>query len=289
MSEAIPGERSQVSEYVICLTCGYPLRGLLDSGDCPECGTSIGESVSRWKTSYQLSRARLKKALLRFAFAGLADLVVIFYVIEANHLWNLRWRLRPWYLEPICYATALAVSCVAWPTGLWWLMLSRAPLAQSHSGWKRRILMAAIVLISTANLTTAMASTSWFLSMREPASAYAAIFSIPLRPALLFLVLTYVNPLSSRHTATGLTGALTAIRYMHLACVVAMALAWIAVSVYVSFELRLRAWADLVEPTVNSVLIATAVTSLLAIVSLIVLRCRIPSGWRGGPQPANDG
>ncbi len=32
-------------EDVVCLRCGYPLRGLDESGDCPECGAAIGRSL----------------------------------------------------------------------------------------------------------------------------------------------------------------------------------------------------------------------------------------------------
>lgn len=40
-----PSRKVSVPEDVVCLRCGYPLRGLDESGDCPECGAAIGRSL----------------------------------------------------------------------------------------------------------------------------------------------------------------------------------------------------------------------------------------------------
>ncbi len=43
--EPVNAEPAHVSEDLLCLKCGYNLRGLDFRGSCPECGTSIGKST----------------------------------------------------------------------------------------------------------------------------------------------------------------------------------------------------------------------------------------------------
>lgn len=46
MTQAAPTTPAESADDLVCVRCGYPLRGLPPGGRCPECGSGIQQSLS---------------------------------------------------------------------------------------------------------------------------------------------------------------------------------------------------------------------------------------------------
>ncbi len=81
--DALPVERRLIDEST-CIKCGYLLRGLLEGGDCPECGTSIATSLNPHRLIHANPR-RLRQMQIGFAGIPLSQalLPVAFIIAES--------------------------------------------------------------------------------------------------------------------------------------------------------------------------------------------------------------
>lgn len=72
---------STVGDGILCAQCGYELRGLPQSGDCPECGFAIAQSMQRRQTGLlEHSGAEYLASLHKGVFLILASIIAMILV-----------------------------------------------------------------------------------------------------------------------------------------------------------------------------------------------------------------
>jgi hypothetical protein len=168
-----------------CSRCGYLLRGLARSGDCPECGLSIEEAF--------LSRSRAARRWAGAVAAG-AYAVALLHVAVVG--WYLYRRSLGWTalgpdvtLLVIAVAHAAAMWLVAWPE----------PLAPGAADLQRRRVRAWVRALSiAAPLAAGLALASELVAYRRhpalAAAARAAAAVIPLTAFFQYDYLMYLAP-----------------------------------------------------------------------------------------------
>ncbi len=110
--DAVP-DRNSISEDLMCLSCGYNLRGLARRGDCPECGLPITQTIlaRQGMTKRELTALAFRVSALCYAFSTLADLVELF-----------RFGRIPWWYTLLTWLFGLGVM------GLLFVVWSKAAL-----------------------------------------------------------------------------------------------------------------------------------------------------------------
>ncbi len=79
--DSIPtGPRGQITNELICLACGYDLRGLDRAGGCPECGLSIQHTVvaRQGMTKRELAALVIRILAIWMAFDSVLGLLRVF-------------------------------------------------------------------------------------------------------------------------------------------------------------------------------------------------------------------
>ncbi len=100
-------EANEVSHGIVCDRCGYDLRGLKPTGDCPECGYDIGETLHAAFEAVQWTPGRYKmEGLGCLTSAGLPTAFV--FMLAAVMQWPES------NLERIVVPTLLVFSAIAW-------------------------------------------------------------------------------------------------------------------------------------------------------------------------------
>jgi hypothetical protein len=129
-----------VSPGVVCVHCGYDLRGLDARGRCPECGQEIAPSVRWWELQRREARplSASDRRWVRWVSEGALIAVVAFALAAALAFappWAFEWKSpqRRW---------SLGVACTAWVFSCWaaWRLSEREPTATPAAAGSRWLL-----------------------------------------------------------------------------------------------------------------------------------------------------
>lgn len=121
MVHAPPTTPTTPEPPVMCVSCGYALAGLADDGVCPECATSVAQSIAARRTqfpsAFRLSPAR--RALVALLVCAIAvpllvfGLYLSFFIVRGNGL-----------LIPV--VALIAIAWIIWQ-GAWWTLATHDP------------------------------------------------------------------------------------------------------------------------------------------------------------------
>ena len=147
-----------------CLKCGYALRGLKSSGNCPECGTSINESLRgpQWTPFTGLRNA----VLYEFRWGAFCFVLLVATFVLAAPVIN--W-LAEAYWGAMITVVSLAVP-VIWL--LWHRVLDAAGFLSAVLG--------VVAFIATCVVVSASAIFSCLFGPLDPAAAIELTIGIPL-------------------------------------------------------------------------------------------------------------
>lgn len=123
-----------------CMACGYNLRGLPESGNCPECGHSIGESLRHpaFPGPDDPSIKRIRRGIL---LGGIA--LALFVIVDLGRIVLLyaQSRLRlSFYFDDI---RRLAYPILLLPAAL---LLIRSPVGGARGRWSGRWLLPTVII-----------------------------------------------------------------------------------------------------------------------------------------------
>lgn len=115
--------RCMVNHDLLCVMCGYQLRGLPREGDCPECGASI-------ERAYDADHLDLAKpsVVMRMAIGG--TLFWLSLIVAGLEL--LLSRVIPFAI-PLTHGMAIGIPACLFAVGVW-LLTTPEPTQVSHRG-----------------------------------------------------------------------------------------------------------------------------------------------------------
>jgi hypothetical protein len=130
-----------------CTSCGYDLRGLVASGNCPECGKSIalssggdliGQGNAKWRRRLSVGAMLLTAVMF---ITGVLHSLVVYQLINSPG-----WVYWPFHLTPQVQELLSIIAEVLAAVAIWWLTFPD-PLQTSHGRSFNLLIVLRIVLL----------------------------------------------------------------------------------------------------------------------------------------------
>ena len=150
-----PGVDSQTQPDAVytdqhCISCGYLLRGLNPSGTCPECGTSVAESLRGDLLFYRnIEYVRTLRKGLSFILNGILLYIILMVVsLGAVAVLGVTGTAGAGTIELLVSGGGLGVSILILVG--WWLFTSQDPGVPLHAEPKARKITRIAVIVNAA-------------------------------------------------------------------------------------------------------------------------------------------
>jgi predicted RNA-binding Zn-ribbon protein involved in translation (DUF1610 family) len=164
LTDTIPGPQTTSSEAnvraddMMCLACGYNLRGLSGDGNCPECGHSIQRTIVA-------RQGMTKRELAALAFRITALWMLLATIINHAQIWQ--YYLRQW-TQSIVMILMLGLVCALLGL-LWWksdvlakkAIVTDGPLSLDGRIVSEQIMAAAFGIIGVQYLIYGIVGSGW--------------------------------------------------------------------------------------------------------------------------------
>lgn len=157
----MPADSSRVAEDLMCITCGYNLRGLDRTGGCPECGLSAQHTISsrQGMTKRDLATLAFRVIALWHLISEVADTAPGYFFSPINS-----------FADMVSFLIWLSV--IALLVLLWWKAPWLATKAVTHDGpvsvgeiWKSTDVMALVMTaLGIVLMTWGVAGFAWSLA-----------------------------------------------------------------------------------------------------------------------------
>lgn len=149
-----------VSEDLMCLACGYNLRGLSRAGGCPECGLSIQHTISA-------RQGMTKRELAALAFRVVAVWFLLRTLVEMLQFWHFMYGN---WME-LCLSILLVITVVGILALIWWkaeiparmAIRSDGPISLSGTILPVQIMSVALCIIGVIYIIYAVTGCVWIL------------------------------------------------------------------------------------------------------------------------------
>lgn len=201
------GVRNERGPMISCVRCGYDLRGLPDSGNCPECGLPVARS--------NVPSVELRHAPPRWlaSLSWGARLVLAVPLLTVAYGWFVSGRLPARSLE--MYVAPQAALCVAFAAGVWLLTRSQPRFGPSRPALRWTLRVVSLVPLLQNVVLYGLLSGRLTPNSLPGSNADIAMLGLVPMPALMFLhlrglALRVLNPSLAEHCAiVGVSGSLS--------------------------------------------------------------------------------